>query len=126
MTAHVVLYDAQQKCVADLHMTLRDFIDEVGGLKTPDAVLDALHVVSTISLPLNVLGAARFPRVATDWGSIKLGKSVLSPREHSQGMVGRIRRARGQELYTSPVPGEDQPSLVHLDRNQASARTYWC
>jgi LuxR family quorum sensing-dependent transcriptional regulator len=62
---------------ADLHMTLRDFIDEVGELKTPDAVLDALHVVSTISLPLNVLGAARFPRVATDWGSIKLGKSVF-------------------------------------------------
>ena len=88
MTAHVVLYDAQQKCVADLHMTLRDFIDEVGGLKTPDSVLDALHVVSTISLPLNVLGAARFPRVATDWSSIKLGKSVFLHGRHSKGMVG--------------------------------------
>ena len=81
MTAHVVLYDAQQKCVADLHMTLRDFIDEVGGLKTPDSVLDALHVVSTISLPPNVLGAARFPRVRYGLEFHKAREVRLPPRE---------------------------------------------
>ena len=40
-------------------------------------MLNALHMVSTSSLPLNVLGAMRLPVKPLDWDAVELGKSVF-------------------------------------------------
>jgi DNA-binding CsgD family transcriptional regulator len=64
---------------ADLNAALSDFATGIEDQKTPEAVLDALHSVSTTSLPLNVLGAARFPLVGNAWVSV-LGKSAFLHR----------------------------------------------
>src|SRR5262245_33089758 len=80
MTA-LMIDTATPSSLTDLHTRLGEFANQIGDLKTPGEVLDALHTISMTSLPLRVLGAARFPIVSTDWGSIKLGKSLFL---HSQ------------------------------------------
>jgi hypothetical protein len=42
---------------ADLQANLIDYACRIGELRTPNDVLDALHVVTTKGLPLRVLGA---------------------------------------------------------------------
>ena len=54
----------------------------------------------------NVLGAARFPSVATDWGSIELGKSVLPPRECER------RRARERSAHPARRQLRDGDPLI--------------
>ena len=61
---------------ADLYAAVSDFANRLDDLKTPAAVLDAVQGVSTTSLPLNVLGAGRFPLVGNHWRS-ELGKSAF-------------------------------------------------
>src|SRR5262245_46516882 len=63
--------------LVDLHARLIDFTNTVGSLSNPKEVLDALHVVSTTSLPLNVLGAARLAVKANNLASAQLGKSAF-------------------------------------------------
>jgi hypothetical protein len=63
---------------ADLYMGLVDFANQVDDLRTPADVLGALHVVSTTNLPLNVLGAARFPIKAAGLETTQLGKSCFA------------------------------------------------
>jgi DNA-binding CsgD family transcriptional regulator len=70
---------------ADLQTRLIDYSSRVGELRTPSDVLDELHAITTRSLPLSVLGAARFPLKSADWSSIQLGKSVFLHREVPEG-----------------------------------------
>jgi DNA-binding CsgD family transcriptional regulator len=70
---------------ADLQARLTDYASHVGELRTPGDVLDELHAVTTRSLPLGVLGAARFPLKSTDWSSIQLGKSAFLHKDVPEG-----------------------------------------
>ncbi len=45
---------------------------------SPTEALDALHeATSTSGLPLNVMGAIRFPIKSADWSAVQLGKSIF-------------------------------------------------
>ena len=65
----------------DLHTRLAEFAHGVGDLHSPQDVLNSLHAVSTVSLPLNVLGAMRLPVKAADWDAVELGKSAFLHKE---------------------------------------------
>jgi len=75
MNFHTVINSVPNASCADLHTALVDFANQVDDLRTPSDVLDALHVVSTTKIPLNVLGAARFPVKAAGVEATVLGKS---------------------------------------------------
>src|SRR5262245_17389204 len=62
---------------SDLQARLLDYASSVKELGTPDDVLDALHSVASKTLPLRVLGAARFPINDPSWKSLRSGKSVF-------------------------------------------------
>jgi DNA-binding CsgD family transcriptional regulator len=82
----MALIDAgQQTRFADLQARLIDYASRVNDLRTPSDVLNELHDITTRSLPLSVLGAARFPLKSTDWESIQLGKSVFLHKDAPQG-----------------------------------------
>jgi DNA-binding CsgD family transcriptional regulator len=70
---------------ADLQVRLVEYASRIGELRTPNDVLDALHVITTKSLPLGVLGAVQFPVNATGWSTAQLGKSVFLHKETPDG-----------------------------------------
>ncbi len=57
---------------ADLQARLMDYASRVEDLRTARDVLDELHAITTRSVALSVLGAARFPLKSGDWGSIPI------------------------------------------------------
>lgn len=61
----------------DLHTSLVAFSTHTGELKTPDAVLNALHEATSRTSPLQVLGAGRFPLKVGDWNAVKISESVF-------------------------------------------------
>jgi DNA-binding CsgD family transcriptional regulator len=63
--------------IASLHDRIFDYASSVHDLRTPSDVLDQLHDITTKSLPLPVLGAARFPSKAAGWDSVQLGNSIF-------------------------------------------------
>jgi hypothetical protein len=63
--------------IASLHDRIFDYASRVHDLRTPSDVLDQLHDITTKSLPLPVLGAARFPSKAAGWDSVQLGNSIF-------------------------------------------------
>ncbi len=70
----------------DLSAELLEFSCTVSAWHTPSEVLDALnHATNSTSPHLSVLGAARFPLKATDWGAIRLGKSVFLHKDVPKG-----------------------------------------
>jgi DNA-binding CsgD family transcriptional regulator len=81
---------------ADLNAAQSDFANGIKDLKTPEAVLDALHTVSTTSLPLNVLGAARLPLV-DNWTFV-LGKSGFLHRSVPAGWWKEYAELRTQRF----------------------------
>ena len=50
---------------------------EVGGLATPDEVLDRLHAIVSENTPIRVQGASRFSPRPGDWKSPELGKTLF-------------------------------------------------
>src|SRR5262245_26563352 len=79
----------------ELGARLMNFATGVGAYATPDDVLDALNEAATLTHPLHVLGAGRFPYKVGDWGALKLGESVFVHRSvprgwwHDYSTVGR-------------------------------------
>jgi DNA-binding CsgD family transcriptional regulator len=71
--------------LADLQARLVEYASRIGELRTPDEVLDALHAITSNSLPLCVLGAVRFPVNAAGWTAIRLGKSVFLHKDVPDG-----------------------------------------
>jgi LuxR family quorum sensing-dependent transcriptional regulator len=67
----------RQAVLADLQTGLIGYGERVAELRSPDAVLNELHAITTRDLPLPVLGAARFPQKPADWESVQLGKSAF-------------------------------------------------
>jgi DNA-binding CsgD family transcriptional regulator len=102
---------APLKPFVDLQAMLIDYATRVDALRTPGDVLDELHGITTRGLPLNVLGAARFPLKSTDWEAIHLGKSVFLHKDVPQGWW---------EEYTALAPGKFHPLLFLAKSSMAS------
>lgn len=60
-----------------LHQRVIDYASSVHEQQTPSGVLNALHDITTKSLSLPVLGAARFPPKAAGWDNAQLGDSIF-------------------------------------------------
>ena len=71
--------------LGELPARLLDFASRVEQTRSPDEVLDELHLATTTNLPLSVLGAARFPLKSGDWESIELGKSAFVHKDVPEG-----------------------------------------
>ena len=99
---------------ADLQRRLIDYSSHVGELRTPSDVLDELHAITTRSLPLGVLGAARFPLKSTDWSSIQLGKSAFLHRDVPEGWW---------EEHNALAQGKFRP-LLFLARSSMASSTW--
>ena len=56
---------------------LTEFTDCMDRRRTPDEVLETLHVLASKYLAISVLGAARFPLKTSDWRSTRLGKDAF-------------------------------------------------
>jgi LuxR family quorum sensing-dependent transcriptional regulator len=87
---------------AELRSELLDYADRVEELRSPENVLNELHVVTTRHLPLQVLGAARFPLKSGDWESVKVGKSAFLHNSVPDGWW---------EEYSALARGRFQPLL---------------
>jgi hypothetical protein len=92
---------------SDLQARLIEYASHIGAFRTPNDVLDALHVITTKSLPLCVLGAVRFPLKATDWNSVQLGKSVFLHKDVPEGWW---------EEHAALSPGRFSPHLFLASR----------
>ena len=100
---------------ADVQGELLEFSRTVSAGKTPSEVLDALHHVTACTSPhLGVLGAARFPLKATNWGAIRLGKSVFLHKDVPDGWW---------EEYVALAPTRFTPSLS-LARSSLASFTW--
>jgi DNA-binding CsgD family transcriptional regulator len=99
---------------ADLQARLVDYASRIGELETPNNVLDALHVITTKSLPLCVLGAVRFPVIAAGWSSLHLGKSIFLHKEIPDGWW---------EEHVALSPGRFSP-LLYLARSSLASFTW--
>ena len=99
---------------ADLQARLVEYASRIGELRTPNDVLDALHAITTKSLPLGVLGAVRFPVNATGWSTAQLGKSAFLHKEIPDGWW---------EEHTALSPGRFTPALV-LARSSLASYTW--
>ena len=100
---------------ADVQGELLEFSRTVSAGKTPSEVLDALHHVTASTSPhLGVLGAARFPLRATNWGAIRLGKSVFLHKDVPDGWW---------EEYVALAPTRFTPSLS-LARSSLASFTW--
>lgn len=64
---------------------LMAFSTRTSELSTPDAVLDALSAATSLSHPLHVLTAARFPHKVGDWTTLKVGESVFLHKDAPRG-----------------------------------------
>jgi len=100
---------------ADLQTSLIEYASRIGELQTPNDVLNALHVITTKSLPLCVLGAVRFPvKAVVDWSSSRLGKSVFLHKDVPEGWW---------EEHTALSPGRFSPHLF-LARSSLASYTW--
>jgi len=83
--AHFLINKTLARSPDDLHMRLAEFASGAAELRRPEDVLNALHAVSTASLPLNVLGAMRLPVKSPDWDAVELGKSAFLHQDVPEG-----------------------------------------
>jgi len=76
---------APNPVISDLQTRLPDYTERVAQTRSPDAVIEALHALTTARLPLSVLAAAKFPLKSDDWDAIKLGKTSFIHRDVPAG-----------------------------------------
>ena len=99
---------------SDLQAGLVDYASRIGEFGTPNDVLEALHATTTTSLPLCVLGAARFPVGAGGWGSPRIGRSVFLHKDVPDGWW---------EEHLALSPGRFSPNLF-LARSSLASYTW--
>src|SRR5882762_3586036 len=85
MTVDTLVNSVPHARFADLQASLIEYASHVDEFRTPSDVLDELHAITTRSLPLSVLAAARFPLKSGDWGSIQIGKSAFLHKDVPEG-----------------------------------------
>jgi LuxR family quorum sensing-dependent transcriptional regulator len=91
----------RQTDFAGLQTQLIGYADRVEELQSPDQVLSDLHAVTTRHLPLQVMGAARFPLKSGDWESVQIGKSAFLHKSVPDGWwaeYSALARGRFQPL----------------------------
>jgi DNA-binding CsgD family transcriptional regulator len=71
--------------LADLHLRVIDYASRIEELHTPSEVLNELHDITTKTLPLSVLAAARLPVTVTDLGSFQLGQNAFLHKDVPKG-----------------------------------------
>jgi DNA-binding CsgD family transcriptional regulator len=81
----IVLDTPPQARFGDVQARLIDYAKRVEQLRSPDEVLDELNTITTQSLSLSVLGAARLPSKSGDWESIQVGKSAFLHKDVPEG-----------------------------------------
>jgi DNA-binding CsgD family transcriptional regulator len=96
---------------SDLQARLIEYASRVEDMRTPREVLDELNAITTRSLALFVLGAARFPLKSGDWQSIELGKSAFVHKDVPEGWW---------EEYNSLARGRFRPMLFLAMSSMAS------
>ena len=106
MSLHTLVSSVPNVSSADLCTALINFANQVDDLRTPADVLDALHVVSTTKLPLNVMGAARFPLKAAGIETIRLGKSCFLHRSVPDGWWEEYTVLARTPFHTNDFPGK--------------------
>jgi DNA-binding CsgD family transcriptional regulator len=104
----------RQAVLADLQTGLIGYAEGVAELRSPDAVLNELHAITTRHLPLPVLGAARFPRKSGDWESVQLGKSAFLHKSVPEGWW---------EEYDALAQGKFRP-LLYLAASSMAMHTW--
>jgi len=85
-----------------LQTQLNHYADRVEELRSPEDVLNELHAITTRHLPLQVMGAARFPLKSGDWESVQIGKSAFLHHSVPDGWW---------EEYSALARGRFQPML---------------
>jgi DNA-binding CsgD family transcriptional regulator len=75
----------QQIGFCELQSGLVDYADRIDEMRSAEEVLDRLHAVTSLHLPLPVMGAARFPVKSGDWDSLQLGKSAFLHKSVPEG-----------------------------------------
>jgi DNA-binding CsgD family transcriptional regulator len=96
---------------AGLQTSLIEYASNIGELRTPSDVLNALHVITSKNLSLYVLAAARFPVNAIAWNSTQLGKSVFLHKDVPEGWW---------EEHAALSPGRFSPYLFLAKSRLAS------
>jgi hypothetical protein len=100
MRAMLRLVDTTPRTGIDnLQVRLIDYAGRVGEFRLPDEVLDELNAITTQSLPLSVLGAARFPLKSGDWESIQIGKSLFLHKDVPEGWWEEYRALAREEKF---------------------------
>src|SRR6476620_9112699 len=102
MTHPKLIDSGRRATLADLQTQLIDYADQVEELRSPEDVLNELHAITTRHLPLQVMGAARFPLKSGDWESVQLGKCAVLHSSVPDGWW---------EEYSALARGRFQPML---------------
>jgi DNA-binding CsgD family transcriptional regulator len=102
MASPKLIDSGQRASLAGLQTQLIHFADQVEELRSPEDVLNELHAITTRHLPLQVIGAARFPLKSGDWESVQIGKSAFLHRSVPDGWW---------EEYSALARGRFQPML---------------
>ncbi len=76
----------------DLGAKLLAYATDVQSLATPEAVLDALHSITSSAIKLNLLGAVRLPVKVCDWEAFRLGTTVFLHKSAPKGLWDEWRQ----------------------------------
>ena len=114
MTSRALINSVPDGSLSAVYGALVDFANRVDELRTPADVLDGLHVVSSTDLPLNVLGAARFPVKAAGVETIQLGES---------GFLHKSVPCGWWEEYTALAKSHFTP-MIFLARSSLASFTW--
>jgi LuxR family quorum sensing-dependent transcriptional regulator len=77
LAGRVTTADAAAFEVPPIAPRLDEYTGALADARTPAEVLDALDAFAKHLLPIHAHGAARFPQLAPDWCSARLGRDVL-------------------------------------------------
>jgi DNA-binding CsgD family transcriptional regulator len=114
MTSRALVNSVPDGSLSAIYRALVDFANGVDGLRTPADVLDGLHVVSSTTLPLNVLAAARFSIKTAGVETIQLGKSGFLHKSVPDGWW---------EEYTALAKSHFTP-MIFLARSSLASFTW--
>ena len=107
----IVLDTRPQSGFADLHARLIDYAGRVGEFRSPADVLDELNAITTQSLPLSVMGAARLPLKSGDLELLQIGKSIFLHKDVPEGFW---------EAYIALMAGKFRPLYFMAMTSMAS------
>jgi DNA-binding CsgD family transcriptional regulator len=97
------------------------YANKIDELQTPTDVLSELHLTTSTTLQLAVLGAARVPQKASDWESVRLGRAAFLHGEVRRGWWNEYQKGKLRPILHM-IPQQMKPYLWS-DAGQTSPRT---